>query len=202
MKHDLATKHRSAISPSRRAVLAGGAAALATGVLTASARAQAAVRVVVVGGGWGGISAARNLKTMMPTAEVTMVEPKDAFMSCPMSVHYIVGHRSAESLMQDFSALERIGVRHLKDTAETIDRAARVVVTASERLPYDFLVLSPGISYMESAIPGFAEHRDKLPVGLPRLRAAGGEGGARRLRGRRHRPVGAADAIPLPDRPL
>jgi hypothetical protein len=87
-------------------------------------------------------------------------------MSCPMSVHYIVGHRSAESLMQDFSALERIGVRHLKDTAETIDRAARVVVTASERLPYDFLVLSPGISYMESAIPGFAEHRDKLPVGF------------------------------------
>ena len=76
MKHDLATKHRSAISPSRRAVLAGGAAALATGVLTVSARAQAAVRVVVVGGGWGGISAARNLKTMMPTAEVTMVEPK------------------------------------------------------------------------------------------------------------------------------
>jgi NADH dehydrogenase FAD-containing subunit len=153
-------------SASRRAVLAGGSAAIAAGLLPYRAAAQASARIVVVGGGWGGISAARNLKTMLPAADVTMVEPKAAFMSCPMSVHYIVGQRSAESLMQDFSALTKIGVRHVQDTAETIDRAARIVVTSNERLPYDFLVLSPGIDYMEDAIPGFAEHRDKLPVGF------------------------------------
>ena len=135
-------------------------------LLPFKANAQASARIVVVGGGWGGISAARNLKTLLPSAEVTMVEPKAAFMSCPMSIHYIVGQRSAESLMQDFSALTKIGVRHVQDTAETIDRAARVVVTSGERLPYDFLVLSPGIDYMEAAIPGFAEHREKLPVGF------------------------------------
>ncbi len=120
----------------------------------------------MVGGGWGGISAARNLKTLLPSADVTMVEPKAAFMSCPMSIQYIVGNRSAESLIQDFSALTKIGVRHVQGTAETIDRAARMVVTKNERLPYDFLVLSPGIDYMEDAIPGFSEHRDKLPVGF------------------------------------
>ena len=166
MKHDSATNQLSAHAPSRRSVLVGGGAALAAGFLPYIAGAQGSVRIVVIGGGWGGISAARNLKTLMPDAEVTMVEPKPAFMSCPMSVHYIVGHRSAESLMQDFSALGKIGVRHLQDTAETIDRAARVVVTGAERLPYDFLVLSPGIDYMEDAIPGFSEHRDKLPVGF------------------------------------
>jgi sulfide dehydrogenase [flavocytochrome c] flavoprotein subunit len=78
------------------------------------ASAQAAARVVVVGGGWGGISAARNLKTLLPAAEVTMVEPKASFMSCPMSVHYIVGQRSEESLTRDYTALTSIGVRHVQ----------------------------------------------------------------------------------------
>jgi NADH dehydrogenase FAD-containing subunit len=151
----------------RRTVLAGGTAAVAATLVSPyRARAQIAARIVVVGGGWGGISAARSLKTMLPDADVTMVEPKAAFMSCPMSIHYIVGQRSEESLTRDFTALTDIGVRHVQSTAETIDRSARVVVTENERLAYDFLVLSPGIDYMQDAIPGFAEHRDKLPVGF------------------------------------
>ncbi len=153
-------------SPTRRGFLAGGLAATTASSFPMVLRAQTAARIVVVGGGWGGISAARNLKEMLPSAEVTMVEPKSLFMSCPMSVHYIVGKRSAESLTFDYSALTNIGVRHVQDIAESIDRAAKVVVTPSERLPYDFLVLSPGIDYMEDAIPGFVEHRDKLPVGF------------------------------------
>ena len=92
---------------SRRSVLAAGGAAIGAALLPFKASAQASARIVVVGGGWGGISAARNLKTLLPSAEVTMVEPKAAFMSCPMSIHYIVGQRSAESLMQDFSAFVR-----------------------------------------------------------------------------------------------
>jgi sulfide dehydrogenase [flavocytochrome c] flavoprotein subunit len=154
------------VTLSRRSILAGGVATLAASVAPYIARAQAAARIVVVGGGWGGISAARHLKTLLPAADVTMVEPNAAFMSCPMSVHYIVGHRSAESLTRDYTALTDLGVRHVQEVAETIDRAARIVVTPNERLPYDFLVLSPGIDYMEDAIPGFAEHRDALPVGF------------------------------------
>lgn len=57
-------------------------------------------------------------------------------------------------------------MRQVAERAESVDRAARVVVTATERLPYDFLILSPGIEYMEEAIQGFAEHRARLPVGF------------------------------------
>jgi sulfide dehydrogenase [flavocytochrome c] flavoprotein subunit len=166
MEHEGNGKRVAGMPVSRRNVLAGGAAAAAAVLSPYMASAQAAARVVVVGGGWGGISAARNLKTLLPAAEVTMLEPKASFMSCPMSVHYIVGQRSEESLTQDYTALTSIGVRHVQGVAETIDRAARVVVTENERLPYDFVVLSPGIDYMEDAIPGFAEHREKLPVGF------------------------------------
>lgn len=150
----------------RRKFFAGGVGVLAAATLPFKLSAQSAARIVVIGGGWGGISAARNVKELLPDAEVTMVEPKSAFMSCPMSIHYIVGNRSAESLTFDYSALTNLGVRHVKEMAETIDRAAQVVVTGTERLPYDFLIVSPGIDYMEDAIPGFAEHRDKLPVGF------------------------------------
>ncbi len=151
---------------SRRTILVGAGAAAAAGIVPFKLRAQAAARIVIVGGGWGGISAARNVKTLLPEADVTMVEPNAGFMSCPMSVHYIVGLRSAESLMLDFTALTKIGVRHLREKAELIDRGERVVITENERLPYDFLVMAPGIDYMEDEIPGFAEHRDSLPIGF------------------------------------
>jgi len=151
---------------SRRGLLTGAGSAFAASLLPFKVNAQSSARVVVVGGGWGGISAARNLKTLMPDAQVTLVEPNDRFMSCPMSIHYIVGQRSASSLIFEFTALSKVGVRHLKDYAQTIDRDARVVVTKTETLPYDYLVVSPGIEYMEDAIPGFREHRDQLPVGF------------------------------------
>ncbi|MEL6520826.1 MAG: FAD/NAD(P)-binding oxidoreductase [Pseudomonadota bacterium] len=150
----------------RRGFLTSTMGAVALSALPFKLRAQAAARIVVVGGGWGGISAARNIKELLPAAEVTMIEPNSSFMSCPMSVHYIVGRRDAETLTFDYSVLTDLGIRHVQDVAETIDRAAQVVVTPNERLPYDFLVLSPGITYLEDAIPGFSEHRDKLPVGF------------------------------------
>ncbi|MEL6683467.1 MAG: FAD/NAD(P)-binding oxidoreductase [Pseudomonadota bacterium] len=151
---------------SRRRFLAGGAALATASFSPNLLSAQTSARIVVIGGGWGGISVARNLKETLPSAEVTMVEPKSMFMSCPMSVHYIVGSRSSASLTFDYSALTNIGVRHVKEIAQSIDRDAKIVVTETERLPYDFLVLSPGIDYMEDAIPGFSDHRDKLPVGF------------------------------------
>ncbi|WP_114376432.1 FAD-dependent oxidoreductase [Elioraea thermophila] len=147
---------------SRRAVLAS---ALATPLL-GPARAQGRVRVAVVGGGWGGLSAARHILKAIDGAEVTLIEPNRAFFSCPLSIHYIVGDRRAESLTFPFDGLIREGVRHVAERAQAIDRAARVVVTETQRIPYDFLVLSPGIEYMEEAIPGFAEAKGAIPVGF------------------------------------
>lgn len=143
-----------------------GLGAVAAGMFPLRAGAQASPRIVVVGGGWGGLSAARNLKTRIPAAEISLVEPHKTFKSCPLSVHYIVGDRPASSLIFGFEALEKLGVRHVQDSVETIDRAGRIVVMGSGRLSYDFLVLSPGIEYMEEAIPGFREHRARLPIGF------------------------------------
>ncbi len=123
-------------------------------------------RVLVVGGGWGGLGAVRALAESGKAA-VTLIEPNERFMSCPLSVGYIVGLRTAESLQRDYSRIDTLGVRRLRTRVTGIDRAGKTAETASgEKVAYDFLILSPGIEYMEEAIPGYAEQRDLLPVGF------------------------------------
>ncbi len=150
----------------RRLVLQAGAAGLtvlATGCATSVSDTRP--RVVVVGGGWGGIGAARSLAESGKVA-VTLLEPNEGFMSCPMSALYVAGHQPMSYLQRSYAPLDKLGIRRVRERAVGIDRAAQVVVTATQKLPYDFLVLSPGIEYMEETLPGYAEGRDQLPVGF------------------------------------
>lgn len=150
--------------PTRRGLMAGAAALAALGLAPRGLHAQAAPRIVIVGGGWGGLSAARHLREALPGADLTLIEPNGAFMSCPLSVHYLVGERTAESLTFDLGVLARENTRHLRTRAETVDRDAKEVVTPEGRVPYDVLVLSPGIDYIADAIEGWEAARDQLPV--------------------------------------
>lgn len=154
--------------PSRRQLLHGGAAIglalLATGCATPPT-GKAKARVVVVGGGWGGIGAARTLAES-GQVEVTMLEPHPSFMSCPMSALYVAGLKPLSYLNHSYRNVDRTGVRRVRERATAIDRSARFVQTETQRLPYDYLVLAPGVEYMEDSLPGFAEGRDRLPVGF------------------------------------
>lgn len=157
-----------AVAPNtrRRQVLLAGAATVASMASgCASVAVAAKPRVVVVGGGWGGLGAVRSL-TEGKQLDVTLVEPNAAFMSCPLSAHYIVGVRPETDFTFGYQKVEALGVKRVQERVVEIDRTKKLVVTATQRLPYDFLVLSPGIEYMEEAVQGFAEARDHLPVGF------------------------------------
>jgi sulfide dehydrogenase [flavocytochrome c] flavoprotein chain len=150
----------------RRHILQGAAAGLAllaTGC--ASTTGAAKPRVVVVGGGWGGLGAARTLAES-GQVDVTLLEPNDSFMSCPLSVLYIAGLQPAQDFQRDYRQIDRQGIRRVRERAKGIDRPSRTVITDSQKIPYDFLVLSPGVEYMEDTLPGFAEGRDQLPIGF------------------------------------
>lgn len=97
---------------------------------------------------------------------VTLVEPNARFMSCPLSTHYIVGYAPAESFQMGYEGLVRAGIQWVRAPADAIDRVRRVVHAGGRELPYDYLVLAPGIEYMEEALPGYAEARAELPVGF------------------------------------
>lgn len=120
---------------------------LAAGLLPLVRPVRAAgQRVVIVGGGWGGLSAASHLRRLAPDIEVTLVDRQPAFTSFALSNRWLVDHSPAAPERQDYAKLAvNWGYRFVQASVDSIDRAQRTVTTASGRLPYDWLVLSPGI---------------------------------------------------------
>jgi sulfide dehydrogenase [flavocytochrome c] flavoprotein chain len=123
------------------------------------ARTQAKARVVVVGGGVGGATAAKYLTLSARELEVTLVEPKARYTTCFFSNLYLAGLRSFASLTHGYEALARqYGIRIIQDSAVAIDPAAKTVsLEGGARLSYDRLIVAPGIAFKFEAIEGYDE---------------------------------------------
>jgi sulfide dehydrogenase [flavocytochrome c] flavoprotein subunit len=138
-----------------------GAATLALGSLGYSTATRAAngPRVVVVGGGFGGATCAKYLKRADQNIQVTLVEPNTKFVTCPFSNYVIGGMRNIDSITQTYDALRtRHGVNVVHDTVTAIDAAGKkVTLKSGKTLPYDRLVVSPGIDFKWTAIAGYSE---------------------------------------------
>ena len=133
-----------------------GAACL-TALVPRVARGQAKSRVVVIGGGIGGATVARYLAASAGTIEVTLVEPKLRYATCFFSSLYLAGMRSFESLTHGYERLaQRYGIKIIHDTAVTIDPVAKTVaLKGGGKLPYDRLVLAPGIAFKFGTVEGY-----------------------------------------------
>lgn len=120
---------------------------LAAGLLPLVGTSRAAGgRVVVVGGGWGGLSAARHLRALAPDLDVVLVDRQPAFVSFALSNRWLVDAAAKAPERHDYAALaRRWGYRFVQAEVQAIDRAARLVVAGNERLAYDWLVIAPGI---------------------------------------------------------
>ena len=115
-------------------------------------------RVVVIGGGAGGATVARYLaKDSKGEIDVTLVEPSRQYYTCFFSNLYIGGFRTIESIGHSYGTLAaQYGINVVHDWAVGIDRDAKTVSLASgHALPYDRLVLSPGIDFIDGAVPGW-----------------------------------------------
>jgi NADPH-dependent 2,4-dienoyl-CoA reductase/sulfur reductase-like enzyme len=123
---------------------------------------SSAGRVVVVGGGFGGATAARYLKLWGGTAvDVTLVERNEGFISCPMSNLVIAGVRDPISIAQGYAGLEAQGVKRVRGEVVAIDPAGKTVrLVDGSTLRWDRLVLAPGIDFMLDPIPGLAAAYD------------------------------------------
>lgn len=107
-----------------------------------------APRVVVCGGGWGGLTVSKYLRQLAPTAEVVMLERNPTFFSCPMSNKWLIDVVDTQFLTHDYLRVsEKHGYRYIQSEILSIDRAAKRVVTSLGWLDYDYLVMAPGIRY-------------------------------------------------------
>jgi len=133
-----------------------GVAALA-GCATTGTRARLG-RVVVVGGGYGGATAAKYLALWGGGAvDVTLVEADAAFVSCPLSNLVIGGSRTLADLTVAYDGLARRGIRHVRDMAVAVDPDRHSVRLASgAELGWDRLVLSPGVEMLYGDVQGLA----------------------------------------------
>ena len=149
---------------------AGALGALtATGLLSACTTPGAGKgpKVVVVGGGFGGATAAKYVRMWSDQQiQVTLVEPNASFVSCPISNLVIGGVKTMADITTPYDNLERRhGVRVVRDMVTTIDPVKRLVKLASgAALAYDRLILSPGVDFMWDALPGMnvAGAQDKV----------------------------------------
>ena len=141
------------------AKLAGvtGVGALASSAWATFAIAQTPARVVIVGGGAGGASAAHYVKKDGPQIDVTLIEANPIYSSSFFSNLYIGGFRSLESLNHTYGGLRRIGVKVVHDVATEVNTGNKTVRTRGGRTyPYDRLVLSPGIDIKYESIAGYS----------------------------------------------
>jgi hypothetical protein len=105
-------------------------------------------RVVVVGGGWSGLSVAKYTKKFAPNADVVLVERRSEFISCPVSNLYVVGEVGLEFLTHDYlQAARENKYTFFNATAVGVDKTNKILKTSNGDIKYDYLVLAPGIDY-------------------------------------------------------
>ena len=129
--------------------------------------AQGRPRVVVIGGGAGGATAARYIaKDSEGAIDVTLIEPTRTYYTCFFSNLYIGGFRDLQSIAHSYGTLAAdYGVNVVHDWATGVDRDAKTVALAGGgSVPYDRLVVSPGIDFIDGSVPGWSVlSQNKMP---------------------------------------
>lgn len=163
MSRSVSVSARAPVVSTKRRELLGGLAALGA---AASAGAAPLVvdavptllprgtgrRVLIVGGGWGGLSAARQLRELAPGLEVVLLERNARFWSGPLSNKWLAGLIETRMLEHDYSAAAATyGYTFIQSEAKAVDRDRRCVLTARGAIDYDWLVLAVGIRYQYEA---------------------------------------------------
>ena len=123
-------------------------------------------RVVVVGGGFAGATAAKYVRKWGPNIEVILVERNPEFISCPMSNLVLGGSRSMANITFSYSGLSHHGVKVIQSEVVSVDAEKKSVKLANgDGLSYDRLILAPGIDFMYEQIPrlNHAAAQERIP---------------------------------------
>jgi NADPH-dependent 2,4-dienoyl-CoA reductase/sulfur reductase-like enzyme len=123
-------------------------------------------RVVVIGAGFGGATAAKYLRMWGQNIEVVLVERSPVFISCPMSNLVLGGSKTIKDLTTGYDTLQKkYGIKLIKGEVTAIDTQKQVVSLADGQLSYDRLIVAPGVDFMFDQIEGLdsAEAQEKIP---------------------------------------
>ncbi len=146
--------------------LSAGAGVAAIAGCAGTGGGASAGRVVVIGAGFGGATAAKYVRMWAPDIEVTLIERNSEFVSCPISNLVLGGSKTLKDITVSYDGLSKHGVRLVRDEALAVDPEKREVRLASgTTLGYDRLIVSPGIDFMYETVPGLnsADAQNRVP---------------------------------------
>ena len=158
-----------------KALGAGSALAALGGCATMGEDGKAG-RVVVIGGGYAGATAAKYIRMWSEgQVAVTVIEPREKFISCPMSNLVIGGSKTLDYVTQSYENLpKRWGIQWVRDTATQVDTEKRTVTTlGGQTITYDRLIVAPGIDFMWETIPAAAKGPNAVTDVAPNAWQAG-----------------------------
>src|SRR5260221_12251803 len=161
-------RQEASMSMRRREFLGAGAAGLAAAVAGCAGMPGAAApkaRVAVIGGGFGGATAAKYVRLLDSAIDVVLVEPGATFVSCPVSNMVLGGFRNMADITIPYSGLARHGVRLVRDSATAIDLVRKEVrLAARDPIRFDRVVVSPGVDFLWEALASMtsAEPRSRV----------------------------------------
>ncbi|BBF92170.1 NAD(P)/FAD-dependent oxidoreductase [Blastochloris tepida] len=142
-----------------RIALAGAATLAAPAIVNAKARG----RLVIIGGGFGGASAARFARSAYPHIAVTLIEPQTSFVTCPYGNLLLEGRRTLTDITHSYDGLKRRGVKVIHDWADSIDPAGKKVkLRGGATIAYDKLIVSPGIAIRWGALSGYDRGAEEI----------------------------------------
>jgi sulfide dehydrogenase [flavocytochrome c] flavoprotein subunit len=145
--------------------LAGAASSIGL-VGIGSAHGKGAAHVVVLGGGFGGATAAKYIKKFDPSIQVTLIDTHKEYVTCPASNWVVGGLRPMQSIVFGYDTLaSKYGIKVVYDTATQIDaEAKKVKLKGGDSIAYDRLIVSPGIDFRWDTIEGYdASVAEKIP---------------------------------------
>ncbi len=124
-----------------------------------NSNAKSPGRVVILGAGWGGLSAAKTIKKISPEVEVVIIDQNRQFTSCPMS-NWVIGQlKTMEDITFSFDNLKnKYSIKFIHEKALNIDPGKKVIKTDGQEISYDKLILSPGVELDYSFIENWNEN--------------------------------------------
>ncbi|NQY39763.1 MAG: FAD-dependent oxidoreductase [Henriciella sp.] len=143
---------------SRRGLIQTGLLGLGGLALPLNALSQSNASIVIVGGGFGGASAGRTLKDLLPSAEITLIEANANYTACPFSNLVIATERPLSAQEFSYDRLQAAGISIISARATSVDASGQIVeLQDGSQVPYDRLILSPGVDMRWGALEGYSQ---------------------------------------------
>jgi sulfide:quinone oxidoreductase len=115
--------------------------------------------ILILGGGFGGLSAANELRQNLPTeVKITVIDKKDYFMMGLVKLWILNGTREFEFSKRSLQLLRKKDIDFINEEIIKIDPIKKSVTTKSRELPYDYLIIALGVEYAPEHINGLSEH--------------------------------------------